>query len=113
MRLLRFVARIPWILAFIGYYVLELVKSNMRVAREVATPGFQATPAILRFHSRCETRWERLHLANAITMTPGTITIEVDPEDGDLYVHTLYHTDRAEFQADVARLEHFLLKAMR
>jgi multicomponent Na+:H+ antiporter subunit E len=52
-------------------------------------------------------------LANVITMTPGTLTLEVDPETYDLYVHGLYVDSVEDFRAQIARIERRLLKAMR
>jgi len=113
MRALRWVTRLPWIAWFVVFFVGELVLANLRVAWEVLTPGFSMQAGIVRVHTRCRTQWELLFLANMITMTPGTFTLEVDRDTNDLFVHTLYVTDRGSFQAQVTRLESHLLKAMR
>jgi multicomponent Na+:H+ antiporter subunit E len=102
--------RILW---FIVFFLWELTLSNVRVAWEALTPGFTMQAGIVRVHTRCRNRWELISLANTITMTPGTLTLEVDTDTNDLFVHSLYVTDRESFQAQISRLEDHLLKAMR
>ena len=101
------------VLKFLVVFLVELVIANARVAWEVMTPGSGLRPAIVRVPTRTRTRWERTLLANTITMTPGTLTLEVDERTGDLYVHSLFVTDRDSFRADIAKLENVLLEAMR
>jgi multicomponent Na+:H+ antiporter subunit E len=113
MIVVRFLRRLPWIVVYLGYFLYELVVANIRVARDVLTPGLQITPGIVRVTTRCQTRWEVAMLANSLTMTPGTLSLEVDTATNDLFVHGLYVTTREDFQRDVSRMENLLLKAMR
>ncbi len=101
------------ILAFVLIFLRELVIANARVAWEVLTPGLSLQPAIVRVPTRTRNPWERMLLANSITMTPGTLTLEVDEISGDLYVHSLYVTDRDSFRQDIAVLERAVLRALR
>lgn len=111
--ILRFVLRIPGILIALVLYVWALIRSNLQVAWEIVTPGLDLTPAIVRVPTNTRTDLETMLLANMITMTPGTLTLEVDRRNRDLYVHTLYFTDHASFLADIAKLERTLFKATR
>ena len=110
---LRFVIRIPRILWAVVRYLWALIVANVRVAWEAATPGLSITPAIIRVPTRTRTDLETMLLANMITMTPGTLTLEADPKTRDLYVHTLYFTDHDTFFAEIAQLERTLFKATR
>lgn len=100
-------------LVFVVYFLLELVRANLRVARAVLSTGSALHPAIVRVPSAARTTTEVTMLANAITMTPGTLTLEVDPDTFDLYVHGLDVRDLEVFRAGIARTERLLLKAMR
>jgi multicomponent Na+:H+ antiporter subunit E len=117
MRILRrvghVVTRLPFALWFVGVFLWDLVIANVKVAREVVTPGFQMQAGIVRVPTHCRTDLEMLSLANTITMTPGTLSLEVDTETRDLYVHSLYVTSREAFIADVHKLERIMLKALR
>ena len=94
-------------------FLLEIVRANLRVAYEVATPGFRMQPAIMAVPTRARGSVELVLLANAVSLTPGTLTLEVDEQRRVLYVHTLYAPTRDEFLAGIMRLEDILLDATR
>lgn len=112
-RVVRFVTRLPFLLVFLLVFLYELVLANFRVAWEVVTPGYSMRAGIVRVPTDCQRDVEMMLLANTITMTPGTLSLEVDTDTRDLYVHTLYVPDRAAFVADIHRLERVLLRALR
>lgn len=112
-RALRIVTRLPFVLWFAVVFLRELVAANLKVAWEVITPGFGMRAGIIRVPTDCRTDLEMLLLANTITMTPGTLSLEVDTATRDLYVHSLYVPSREAFVADIKALERVLLKALR
>lgn len=70
---------------YYGYFFRELFKSNVALAAVVLTPSLPVNPAIVKVRTRLKTRMGRLMLANSITLTPGTLSVEMDGEW--LYVH--------------------------
>lgn len=100
-------------LVFLLVFLREIILANVRVAWEILTPGLGLSPGIIRVPTHCRNEWETMLLANALTMTPGTLSMEVDTATGDLYVHALYVTDREAFIAEIHDLERSLLRAMR
>lgn len=81
----------------IGYWLwlgVEIVKANMTVIRAAlkATPDIE--PAMTRVKTRCRSDLAKVTFANSITLTPGTVTIDL--EDDELIVHGLYAADVAE-----------------
>lgn len=70
---------------YYGYFLKELVKSNFTVAGIVISPALPIHPGIIKVRTRLKSRMGRLMLANSITLTPGTLTIEIDGEW--LYIH--------------------------
>jgi multicomponent Na+:H+ antiporter subunit E len=112
-RLLRVIVRLPRIAWFTLVFLRAMVLANVRVAWEVLTPGFSMRAGIVRVPTDCTTEWEMFVLANTITMTPGTLSLEVDTGSQALFVHSLYVTSREEFVASIKQLERAMLKAMR
>ncbi|MTV24344.1 cation transporter [Nitriliruptoraceae bacterium ZYF776] len=110
---MRTVVRPLRLLGFLGYYLWQLVLSNLRVAHDVVRPSAELPTGILRIETAARTPLEQSLLANAITMTPGTLTLEVEEATGVLYVHTLYAADRDAFTASIRGLERRLLEALR
>ncbi|WP_333821900.1 Na+/H+ antiporter subunit E [Pinisolibacter sp.] len=81
---------------YIGYFLKELVKSNLHIAAVVLDPALPVHPGIVKVHTRLKSRMGRLLLANSITLTPGTLTVAI--EDEWLYVHwvTMEAADQEE-----------------
>ena len=84
------------VISFGGYFLKILIVANLQVAREVCTPGFQMTPAIIRYDVSDLTGFQITSLANAITLTPGTLSVDVTDDENTLYVHCMYAKDRDE-----------------
>lgn len=93
-RLLRF-------FRFNGFFVKELVKANLRVAWEVLTPKHHMRPAIIAIPLDTESDLQITILANFITLTPGTLSLDVLPDRKTLYVHAMYVDDVDEFRRDI------------
>jgi multicomponent Na+:H+ antiporter subunit E len=70
---------------YLAYLLKELVKSNLRLAGIVLSPALPLNPGIVKTRTRLKSRMGRLLLANSITMTPGTLSVDLDGEW--LYVH--------------------------
>lgn len=70
---------------FWGVYLWELVLANINVAKIVFSPRISIHPGIVRVHTKFKSRTGRLALANSITLTPGTLVVDI--EDDVLYVH--------------------------
>ena len=79
----------PTRLFYMSYYLVifvrELIKSNFDVARRVLTPSLPINPGIVKFKSELPTDFAKMILANSITLTPGTLSIDVI--DDTFYIH--------------------------
>ncbi len=86
--------RIWRVFRFGMYFLKILIKANWQIAYEAATPRFYMTPRIVRYPVGHMTNAEKTTLANAITLTPGTLVVDIS-EDGEyIYVHCMYAKDR-------------------
>lgn len=72
-------------LRYYGYFFKELFKSNLKMAAIVLSPSLPIAPAIVKVRTKLKSRMGRLMLANSITLTPGTLSVELEGEW--LYVH--------------------------
>jgi len=72
-------------LPFFIYFLKELIKSNIKLGVIVLSPGLPIKPGIVKVRTRLKSRMGRLLLANSITLTPGTLTVEMEGEW--LHVH--------------------------
>lgn len=86
-------ARARNVLRLVWSFSVELVRSNIRVAVEVVTPPHTMRPGIIAVPLDTQSDAQTLLLSNMITLTPGTLTIDLDTEGNVLYVHDMYVED--------------------
>jgi multicomponent Na+:H+ antiporter subunit E len=80
-----------WLIVYILYFVWECIKANFDVAYRVLHPAMPVRPGIVRVKLTLKRALARTILANSITMTPGTITVDI--VEDTLYVHCIYLKD--------------------
>jgi multicomponent Na+:H+ antiporter subunit E len=72
-------------IVYIFVFIRELVKSNLDVALRVISPNLPINPGIVEVQTKLKSKVGRMILANSITLTPGTFTVEMT---GDrLFIH--------------------------
>lgn len=84
---LRMLNPVRWFM-FIGYlfyFFYEMTKANFDVAYRVITG--KINPGIVKISPNLKTDLGTTMLANSITLTPGTLTVDVDEDCNDLYIH--------------------------
>ncbi|NWF79079.1 MAG: Na+/H+ antiporter subunit E [Chloroflexi bacterium] len=99
-------------LRFIGFGFVEIVKSNIAMARAVLAPKLQIKPGIVAIPLDVQSDAGITTLANLITLTPGTVTLDVSSDRKTLYIHTfsvgdpeqLRRRTKAEFERRVLEL---------
>lgn len=102
------------LIAFCFYFLYELVKANWEVAREIITPAFHMQPGIVKMPLDAKTDIEITILANLITLTPGTLVIDVSDDKKVMYIHGMYVRDKDAFIASIKKsLERPLLNLTR
>jgi len=79
--------RLPGMAHYVYVLVCEIVKANLAVIHMILSEEEELEPVLVSFHSALKTPTGRAFLANAITLTPGTITVSL--EDGEYVVHCL------------------------
>jgi multicomponent Na+:H+ antiporter subunit E len=78
---------------FAFFFVKELVLANLRVAHDVVTPTHHMRPGVLAIPLDARTNAEITLFANVITLTPGSMTLDVSEDRTMLYVHVMYIDD--------------------
>ncbi len=82
------------LIAFIPFYVKEVVLSNFNVASDILSPRLRATPAIVEVPlDPGHTDLQLYILACLVTMTPGTLTVDISPERDRMTLHVMYAAD--------------------
>jgi multicomponent Na+:H+ antiporter subunit E len=97
----KYFNRIPRMISFVFYFLYELLKANLQVAYDVITPKFYMTPGIIRIPLSARTDLEITLLANLISLTPGSLSLDVSDDRKVLYVHAMYIGDKDAYIAHV------------
>jgi multicomponent Na+:H+ antiporter subunit E len=79
--------KIAYQVQYLFVFLVALVKSNFQMAKIVLTPSLPINPAIVEFETKLKSDSAKMVLANSITLTPGTFTVDVI--DNKFYVHWL------------------------
>ena len=74
-------------LTYIPWLIKEIVKSNLDVLRIILSPTLSATPTLVRVKASQTSDLGKVIYANSITLTPGTISVDV--ANGEILVHAL------------------------
>ncbi len=88
-------------LAFTLFFVRELVVASLRIAWDIVTPRHRMRPAIVAIPLDLESDLEITTLANFITLTPGTLSLDLSPDRKTLYVHAMYVEDVETFRREI------------
>ncbi|MGI9331061.1 MAG: Na+/H+ antiporter subunit E [Gammaproteobacteria bacterium] len=88
---------LPGILGFWGWLFKEIVKSNLEVARIVLDPQLSMQPQVVEIEADTQLETGQAILGNSITLTPGTVTLDVF--EGKLKVHCLTDAGAAALRA--------------
>jgi multicomponent Na+:H+ antiporter subunit E len=101
------VGRMLRAVVFLPYLLYAVVRANLAMAYVVLHPGLPIEPSVVRLPAP-EGRVTRALLANSITLTPGTLTVDIT--DDELVVHALTAGSRADLEAgSLARAVEFVM----
>lgn len=92
-------------ISLLGLFVFEIVLSAVRVAMVVVSPRLDRAlnPAIIAFPLTLKSDVQITMLANMITLTPGTLSVDVSEDRKTLYVHAISVRDRQSLIRSIAR----------
>ena len=77
------------LIAYIPVFFVALVKSNIDVAKRALSPKVDVNPGIVKIKTDLKSDYGLAMLANSITLTPGTITMDIKENDGEyeMFIH--------------------------
>jgi len=101
--------RLLWALAYVPVLLLYVVRANLDVAYRVLHPALPIRPGIVRARTSLKTEAGRVLLANSVTLTPGTLSVDLT---GDvLYIHRIHVPEEdpdGDTERSLARFETFI-----
>ena len=86
--------RYLWFLYYIPLFIWECLKANIDVAYRVTHPDLPIHPGIVKVKTTLKSDTALTFLANSITLTPGTMSVDIDAQNGFLYIHWIDVKDK-------------------
>jgi len=109
-----YVTKVPGVIRFGVYFLGLFARASVRITVEILTPRDTMRPAIIAVPLDAKTDTEILILSSLITLTPGSLTLDVSSDRRYLYVHEMYATDPEQMRAELKDgLERRLLEVLR
>jgi multicomponent Na+:H+ antiporter subunit E len=94
-------SKAPLMTGFILFFLWELIKANLRVMYDVLRPHYGMEPGIVAIPLDVTSDAEITLLANLISLTPGTLSLDVSDDRRTLYVHTMYMHEVEAFRRSI------------
>lgn len=98
-----YTSKVQVVVGFVLFFLWELLKANLRVTYEVLTPRHRMRPGIVAIPIDLQTDLQIMVLTTLITLTPGTLSLDVSEDRKTLYVHAMFIKDRKQFEETIKR----------
>jgi multicomponent Na+:H+ antiporter subunit E len=110
----RYFMTLPKTINLVAYFLKELVISNLRVLWDVITPGHINRPGIIGVPLTARTDLEIFVVASLISLTPGTLSVDLSEDRKTLFVHVMFLDDVEKAREEIKNgLERRILEVMR
>ncbi|MFS0614698.1 Na+/H+ antiporter subunit E [Lederbergia ruris] len=97
-----YLQRIYYVVKLIFIFNSELFQSAFLVMKHILSPKIDIQPGIFTYKTELKSDWEVTTLSMLLTLTPGSVVMEISPEGDTLYIHAL----------DIERYKDFLLRSL-
>jgi multicomponent Na+:H+ antiporter subunit E len=96
----------PFFLAeFIVFYLFKLVEANILMAFVILSPKIKTNSGLLEIPVFLKTRHGILIFSNLLSMTPGTLSIDISPDRKLLTLHVLFKNDVQKILHDIEKIQ--------
>lgn len=85
----KYLSKVPQVIRFVAYFIKELFVANLRMVYHVLTPHDTMSPGVVAVPLEEANDVELTLLANLITLTPGTLSVDISADRRVLYVHAV------------------------
>lgn len=106
--------KVSQLLGFVLYFLKEVVVAALRIAYDVLTPTHRMRPAVLAIPLEVESEGGITFLALVVSLTPGTLALDVSSDRKLLYIHAMYASDPEAIRRDIKQgFERRILELLR
>ena len=104
-----YLVRVIAVINLIAIFIKELLLANIAVLRVIIKPKLDIQPGIFALSTDLNKDWEITLLSNLITLTPGTLVVDISDDNKILYIHAM---DASDAEAAIASIKNTFEKAI-
>jgi len=97
---------------FFVYYALKVTEAGWAISRQILSGDRGESGKFIEYHPQLQKSWHVVLLFNLITMTPGSLSVDIDEQNNMILVHLLNSRDEKEFLSVMQKVERLLEKAL-
>lgn len=97
---------------FFIYYAFKVMESGLAIAFQISRGSRGDNGMVIEYRPKLKKGWRLVLLFNLISMTPGSMSIDINQENDVILVHLLNKNDRDNFLKVTGKIERFLSKAI-
>jgi multicomponent Na+:H+ antiporter subunit E len=97
----KYFKHIPLLLGLIGVFLWDLLRANIRMAGIILSPHMRLRPAVVAVPLILKSETAIILLANLMTLTPGTLSLDISTDRQMLFIHTVYLEDPEQFRQEL------------
>lgn len=106
---MRAISKIYLTIKFLMYYLLKLVQANVYIAYDILTPKMHTNPGFVWIPLRVKSDIGILLLSNLLSMTPGTLTVDIRLDKSELLVHCLYNVSDGKVVEEIEEMQNKII----
>lgn len=100
-RIVKIFLKLPHFVAFVVFLFYEMLISSILLARDIVIPGREFVHGIICIELSLKSDTAVIALVNLVSMTPGSLSIELSEDRRLLYIHAIYLEDPERFRRKV------------
>jgi len=107
---MKLIKKIYYVLEFTGFYLYNLAAANIFIAWDILTPKMRMKPAFMEIPVTLKSDFGLLLFSNLLSMTPGTISMDISEDKKTVQVHVLYYKSDEIMLEDFSRIQNKIKK---
>ncbi|MBB5149408.1 MULTISPECIES: Na+/H+ antiporter subunit E [Ureibacillus] len=108
-----YLVRAMKIMKLVVIFFRELIVSGFVVMKQVLTPNLKITPGIFKYKTILKNDWEVTALSLLLTLTPGSVVMEISESGDELYIHAMDIGQKEDLIRSLGRFETVILEVSR
>lgn len=97
--------KIFYLIEFVFFYLLKLIQSNFYIAHDILTPGMRSKPDFIHLPLRIKSDFGLLLFSNLVSMTPGSLSIDISDDKKIIDIHVLYSHDKKKVISEIEEIQ--------